>query len=53
MYQKRIYCAFPVTGTNWVQTGSVTKGVDAALSGEGLWALGWRVGIGRGRRRLR
>ena len=52
IYQKRMYCVFLVTGANWVQTGSVTKDVDA-VDGEGLLAFGWRVGIGKGSKRLR
>ena len=50
-YQKSMYCDERETGANCVQTGSVTKGVTAEV--DGLWGLGWQVGRGRGRRRLR
>lgn len=53
MYQKSMYCAELLTGASCVHTGSVTKGVLVAFAVEGLWALGWRVGMGRGRSRLR
>ena len=52
MYQKRKYCDERLTGHNWVQTGSELNCV-AALFSEGLWAVGWRLAMGRGRRRLR
>ena len=37
MYQDTMYCVFDAADLpNWVQTGSVTKGKNAALDGEGL-----------------
>lgn len=36
MYQKQRYCVVRLTGTSWVQTGSVLKGwVREVVAGQG------------------